>query len=256
MRIITYNVNGIRAAINKGLVDWLKSANPDVLCLQEIKATPEQVDVTLFEKLGYHLFWYPAQKKGYSGVAIFSKLKPQHIEYGCGISEYDAEGRIIRVDYENCSVLCAYHPSGSSGDERQAFKMKWLSDFQNYINQLKTKISNLILVGDYNICHKAIDIHNPKSNANTSGFLPEERDWFESFIQSGFTDSFRYFNSTPHQYTWWSYRAGSREKNLGWRIDYNLVSNHLIKHLKRSVILADAIHSDHCPVLLEIDFDN
>jgi len=256
MRIITYNVNGIRAAINKGLVDWLKSANPDVLCLQEIKATPEQVDVTLFEKLGYHLYWYPAQKKGYSGVAIFSKLKPQHIEYGCGISEYDAEGRIIRVDYENCSVLCAYHPSGSSGDERQAFKMKWLSDFQNYINQLKTKISNLILVGDYNICHKAIDIHNPKSNANTSGFLPEERDWFESFIQSGFTDSFRYFNSNPHQYTWWSYRAGSREKNLGWRIDYNLVSNHLIKHLKRSVILADAIHSDHCPVLLEIDFDN
>ena len=160
---------------------------------------------------------------------------------------------MIRVDFENCSVLCAYHPSGSSGDDRQVFKMKWLADFQNYINELKTKIPNLVLVGDYNICHKAIDIHNPKSNANTSGFLPEERDWFEGFIQSGFTDSFRHFNSEPHQYSWWSYRAGSRGKNLGWRIDYNLVANHLEKHLQRSVILPDAMHSDHCPVLVEID---
>lgn len=253
MRIITYNVNGIRAAMNKGLVDWVKATNPDVLCLQEIKATPDQVDVAQFEKLGYNLYWYPAQKKGYSGVAIFSKQKPKHIEYGCGISDYDFEGRMIRVDFENYSVLCAYHPSGSSGDDRQIFKMKWLSDFQIYINDLKLKISNLILVGDYNICHKAIDIHNPKSNANTSGFLPEERDWFEQFIQSGFIDSFRHFNSDPHQYSWWSYRAGSRGKNLGWRIDYNLVSNHLSEKLKRSVILPDAMHSDHCPVLLEID---
>lgn len=253
MRIITYNVNGIRAAMNKGLVDWVKATNPDVLCLQEIKATPDQVDVAQFEKLGYNLYWYPAQKKGYSGVAIFSKQKPKHIEYGCGISDYDFEGRMIRVDFENYSVLNAYHPSGSSGDDRQIFKMKWLSDFQIYINDLKLKISNLILVGDYNICHKAIDIHNPKSNANTSGFLPEERDWFEQFIQSGFIDSFRHFNSDPHQYSWWSYRAGSRGKNLGWRIDYNLVSNHLSEKLKRSVILPDAMHSDHCPVLLEID---
>ncbi len=253
MRIITYNVNGIRAAMNKGLVEWVKAADPDVLCLQEIKATPDQVDVAQFENIGYHLYWYPAQKKGYSGVAIFSKTKPKHVEYGCGITEYDFEGRMLRVDFENCSVLCAYHPSGSSGDDRQVFKMKWLADFQNYINDLKAKIPNLVLVGDYNICHKAIDIHNPKSNANTSGFLPEERDWFEGFIQSGFTDSFRHFNSEPHQYSWWSYRAGSRGKNLGWRIDYNLVANHLEKHLKRSVILPDAVHSDHCPVLVEID---
>ncbi len=254
MRIITYNVNGIRAAMNKGLVDWLKAANPDVLCLQEIKATPDQVDVSQFEALGYNLYWYPAQKKGYSGVAIFSKQKPKHVEYGCGIEHYDFEGRIIRADYGDCSVLCAYHPSGSSGDDRQAFKMKWLADFQEYINNLKQTIPNLILVGDYNICHKPIDIHNPKSNANTSGFLPEEREWFEQFIQSGFTDSFRHFNTEPHQYTWWSYRAGSRGKNLGWRIDYNLVANHLQKHLTRAVILPDAMHSDHCPVLLEVDF--
>lgn len=254
MKIITYNVNGIRAAMNKGLVEWLKGANPDVLCLQEIKATPDQVDVSQFEALGYHLYWYPAQKKGYSGVAIFTKLEPLHVEYGCGIEAYDFEGRMIRVDFETCSVLCAYHPSGSSGDERQAFKMKWLEDFQNYINQLKSNIPHLVLVGDYNICHKPIDIHNPKSNAQTSGFLPEERDWFEQFVQSGFIDSFRYFNQDPHHYSWWSYRAGARSKNLGWRIDYNLVSNHLETHLKRSVILADAMHSDHCPVLLELEF--
>lgn len=254
MKIITYNVNGIRAAMNKGLIDWLITENPDVLCLQEIKATPDQVDVSQFENLGYQLYWYPAQKKGYSGVAIFSKIKPKHVEYGCGIDAYDFEGRMIRADFEQCSVLCAYHPSGSSGDERQAFKMKWLADFQNYINHLKTEIPNLILVGDYNICHKAIDIHNPKSNANTSGFLPEEREWFEQFVQSGFIDSFRHFNQDPHQYSWWSYRAGARGKNLGWRIDYNLVSKHLEEKLKHSHILANAMHSDHCPVLLEIEF--
>ena len=254
MKIITYNVNGIRAAMTKGLVEWLKAANPDVLCLQETKATPDQVDVQAFEALGYHLYWYSAQKKGYSGVAIFSKLKPKHVEYGCGIEKYDAEGRIIRLDFQECSVMSVYHPSGSSGDDRQAFKMQWLADFQTYINDLKVKIPNLILCGDYNICHKPIDIHNPKSNANTSGFLPEEREWMEQFIQSGFTDSFRHFNQEPHQYSWWSYRAGSRGKNLGWRIDYNLVANHLDKHLKRAVILPDAMHSDHCPVLVEIEF--
>jgi len=254
MRIITYNVNGIRAAMNKDLVGWLKAANPDVLCLQETKATPDQVDVKAFEDLGYHLYWYSAQKKGYSGVAIFSKLKPKHVEYGCGIEKYDFEGRIIRLDFEQCSVMSVYHPSGSSGDDRQAFKMQWLADFQEYINGLKTKIPNLVLCGDYNICHKPIDIHNPKSNANTSGFLPEEREWMEQFIQSGFIDSFRHFNQEPHQYSWWSYRAGSRGKNLGWRIDYNLVANHLDKHLKRAVILPDAMHSDHCPVLVEMEF--
>ncbi len=254
MRIITYNLNGIRAAMTKGLVDWIKAVDPDVLCLQEIKATPDQVDTAVFEEMGYHLYWYPAQKKGYSGVAIFSKEKAQHVEYGCGIEQYDFEGRVLRIDLSHCSVMSVYHPSGSSGDERQSFKMKWLSDFQTYINDLKTRIPNLVLCGDYNICHKAIDIHNPKSNANTSGFLPEEREWMEQFITSGFTDSFRHFNQDPHQYSWWSYRAGSRGKNLGWRIDYNLVANHMEPYLRRSVILNDAMHSDHCPVLVEMEF--
>jgi exodeoxyribonuclease-3 len=252
MKIITYNLNGIRAAMSKGLIDWISQVSPDVLCVQEIKANPDQVGVFEFEELGYHHYWYPAQKKGYSGVAIFTKQKPKHIEYGCGIKEYDDEGRILRIDFEEFSVMSVYHPSGSSGDLRQAFKMEWLEAFLNYINQLKATYPNLVICGDFNICHKAIDIHNPKSNANTSGFLPEEREWMEQFINSGFVDSFRYFNQEPHQYSWWSYRAGSRAKNLGWRIDYNFVTDNLKKRISRSVILPSAIHSDHCPVLLEM----
>ena len=252
MRIISYNVNGIRAAMGKGLIDWINSAKPDVLCLQEIKASPEQVGLLEFEELGYHHYWYPAQKKGYSGVAIFTKEKPMHVEYGCGVQKYDDEGRIIRADYKDHSVMSVYHPSGSSGDDRQAFKMEWLSFFQDYINKLKQSKPNLVLSGDYNICHKAIDIHNPVSNAKTSGFLTEEREWMEQFINSGFIDSFRHFNKEPHQYSWWSYRAGSRGKNLGWRIDYNMVSESMADRLKRALILPEAKHSDHCPVLVEL----
>ena len=253
MRIITYNVNGIRSAASKGLFEWMAKSNPDVLCLQEIKANPEQVGLFELEEMGYHHFWYPAQKKGYSGVAIFSKTKPLHVEYGCGIPDYDAEGRVLRADFKDFSVMSVYHPSGSSGDLRQAFKMKWLDNFSKYINLLKKTHPNLVLSGDFNICHKPIDIHNPKANANTSGFLPEEREWMEQFIQSGFIDTFRIFNSEPHQYSWWSYRAGSRGKNLGWRIDYHLASSNLRDRLKHAKILSDVIHSDHCPVLLELD---
>lgn len=252
MKIVTYNVNGIRAAMSKGFVDWLRELNPDVVCLQEIKASPEQVGVFEFDELGYHHYWYPAQKKGYSGVAIFSKIKPNKVTYGCGIPAYDDEGRILRADFNGFSVMSVYHPSGSSGDERQAFKMKWLADYQNYINELKKTIPNLILSGDFNICHREIDIHNPKSNANTSGFLPEEREWMEQFINSGFVDSFRHFNKNPHQYSWWSYRAGARGKNLGWRIDYHLTSESLLNRLKSAEILPHVVHSDHCPVVLEL----
>jgi exodeoxyribonuclease III len=254
MKIITYNVNGIRSAMSKGLIDWMRAADPDVLCLQEIKATPEQVGVFELEELGYHHYWYPAQKKGYSGVAIFSKQKPDHVEYGCGIKEYDDEGRVIRADYGDVSVMSVYHPSGSSGDERQAFKMKWLQDFHNYIKSLEKKRDKLIISGDYNICHRAIDIHNPVTNADTSGFKPEERAWLENFIQSGFIDTFRHFNKDPHNYSWWSYRANARTKNLGWRIDYNMTTANLADRLKSSSILSHAKHSDHCPVTLDIDF--
>jgi exodeoxyribonuclease-3 len=254
MKIITYNVNGIRAALGKGLIEWIKSVNPDIICMQETKAQPEQLPLSDFEDAGYLHYWYSAQKKGYSGVAVLTKTKPDNISYGMGIEKYDNEGRFLRIDYGDISIASVYHPSGSSGDERQAFKMVWLEDFLNYINKLKKTRPNLILCGDYNICHKPIDIHDPIRNATSSGFLPEEREWLTRFIDSGFIDTFRVFNKEPKQYTWWSFRSNARSKNLGWRIDYNMVSLPLENKLKRSVILPDAKHSDHCPVLLEIDF--
>ena len=255
MKIITYNVNGIRSAFSKNWLGWLQSTDADVICLQEIKASPDQLaDLLLLEQMGYQHYWNPAQKKGYSGTAIFTKQTPTHIEYGCGMEDYDREGRIIRVDFEECSVMSAYFPSGSSGEERQAFKFRFLDDFQAYVDKLIVDYPKLVIAGDYNICHRPIDIHNPKSNANSSGFLPAEREWMENFINGGFIDSFRHFNSEPHQYTWWSFRANARNKNLGWRIDYNMVSKELGTHLKRAAILPEAKHSDHCPVILELNF--
>ena len=253
-KIITYNVNGIRAASSKGLIDWLGASNADIICFQELKANLESIPVLEFQSLGYNCYWYPAQKKGYSGVALLSKTKPDKVVYGIGIPEYDFEGRFVRADFGDMSVVSVYHPSGSSGDERQSFKMLWLERFLDYINDLKKTRPNLILCGDFNICHKAIDIHDPIRNATSSGFLPEEREWFSRFIESGFVDSFRAFNKEPHQYTWWSYRANARPRNLGWRIDYNMVSQSIEHLMKRAVILPDAKHSDHCPCVLEIDF--
>jgi len=253
-RILTYNVNGIRAALNKGLMEWLKSINPDIVCFQEIKADYNQIPIFDFEEAGYHHFWYPAKKKGYSGVGLLSKVAPDRIVKGIGIEKYDNEGRFIRADYGDISVVSVYHPSGSSGDERQDFKMIWLSDFLNYINHLKQDRKKLIICGDYNICHKPIDIHDPIRNATSSGFLPEERQWMTEFLTSGFVDSFRYFNSEPHHYTWWSFRTNARARNLGWRIDYNMVSENLKHFLESTIILPEAVHSDHCPVLTEIKF--
>lgn len=255
MKIITYNVNGIRSAFSKNWLGWLQATDADVICLQEIKASPDQlVDLLLLEQMGYQHYWNPAEKKGYSGTAIFTKQTPTHIEYGCGMEDYDREGRIIRVDFEECSVMSAYFPSGSSGEERQEFKFRFLDDFQAYIDKLIVDYPKLVIAGDYNICHRPIDIHNPKSNANSSGFLPAEREWMENFINGGFIDSFRHFSSEPHQYTWWSFRANARNKNLGWRIDYNMVSKELGTHLNRAAILPEARHSDHCPVMLELNF--
>lgn len=253
IKIISYNLNGIRAAMTKGLLDWLKGANPDIFCIQELKAESNQFDVQMFENLGYHCYWHSAQKKGYSGVAILTKQKPDNIEIGCGISEIDHEGRIIRADFKEFSVMSTYFPSGTSGDERQGFKYEFLDKFYVYVENLKKEIPNLIICGDVNICHQEIDIHNPISNKNTTGFLPEERAWVTKFLGSGFLDSFREFNREPHQYTWWSYRFNSRGQNKGWRIDYQFASSTLKKNLKRAAILPEAYHSDHCPTLLEIE---
>jgi exodeoxyribonuclease-3 len=254
MKIITYNVNGLRAAIGKGFMEWLQAADPDVVCIQETKAQPDQIPIVEFEALGYHTYWFSAIKKGYSGVAIFSKKEPDTVVYGMGIEKYDNEGRFIRADFGDKSIISVYHPSGTTGELRQDFKMQWLADFQAYILELKKTRPYLVISGDYNICHKPIDIHNPVGNAKNSGFLPEEREWVTGFLNCGFIDSFRYFVKEPHHYTWWSYRAGARSRNLGWRIDYHMVSDELEKKLKRAAILPQAVHSDHCPALLEIEF--
>ena len=252
MKIVSYNVNGIRAAMNKGFIEWLKSANPDVVCLQEIKAIKEQVDIEAIETAGYvYNYWFNAQKKGYSGVAILSKIKPNHVEYGTGIESMDFEGRNIRADFDNISVMSMYLPSGTN-DARLAHKFEYMDLIHEYLNTLREEIPNLVVLGDYNICHEEIDIHNPKMKG-VSGFLPEEREWLGNFIDSGFIDSFRYLHPEKQEYSWWSYRANARANNKGWRLDYGMVSQPLQENIKRSVILTEAVHSDHCPILLEIE---
>ena len=253
MKIISYNVNGIRAAITKGFLDWLQQANPDVICLQEIKANEDQIPTEEITKAGYpYQYYFSAQKKGYSGVAILCKTKPNHIEFGAGIEHMDFEGRILRVDFDTVSVMSLYLPSGTNID-RLDHKFMFMDDFQNYIDELKIKFPNLVICGDYNICHEAIDIHNPIQNKNTSGFLPEERAWLDKFMKSGFIDTFRHLNKEPHNYSWWSYRANARNNNKGWRIDYCLLNESMKDRLTRALILPEAKHSDHCPVLVEID---
>jgi exodeoxyribonuclease-3 len=253
LKVLSYNVNGIRAALKKGFADWLQAADPDVLCIQETKALQEQVDTGVFEDLGYHHYWFSAQKKGYSGVAILTKKEPNKVVYGSGIDHMDFEGRILRVDFDEVSVMSLYLPSGTNVD-RLDYKFKFMDEFQDYIEKLKKEIPNLVICGDYNICHEAIDIHDPVRNKTVSGFLPEERSWLDGFMRSGFIDSFRYLNSEPHQYSWWSYRANARNNNKGWRIDYALVSSPLKENISRSFILPEAKHSDHCPVGLELNF--
>ncbi len=251
MKIISYNVNGIRAAIKKGFIEWLQSANPDVICLQEIKAMEDQLDLSLFEAAGYkYNYWYSAQKKGYSGVAILSKTKPNHVEYGTGIETMDFEGRNLRADFDGVSVMSMYLPSGTNS-ERLGFKFNYMDEIQEYLTSLRKEIPNLVILGDYNISHEEIDIHNPKMK-NVSGFLPEEREWLGGFISAGFIDSFRFLHPEKQEYSWWSYRANSRANNKGWRLDYAIVSKPLQEKIKRSVILTEAVHSDHCPILIEI----
>lgn len=253
MRIISYNVNGIRAAMNKGFIDWLKTNPADVICLQETKAVKDNVDHKQFASLGYHDYWFSAQKKGYSGVAVLTKIKPDNVELGHGHGMSDEEGRILQLDFGDTRLINAYFPSGTSGDIRQAFKYEWLDAFFGYLGELKKKYPKLILCGDYNIAHKEIDIHDPKGNKKSSGFLPEERAWMDKFLTSGWTDSFRHFHPEPHRYSWWSQRFPTvRAQNKGWRIDYINVTEPLKKQLVGADIYHDVMHSDHCPIYMEI----
>lgn len=253
LKIISYNVNGIRSALSKGLSQWIEQNDFDIILFQEIKADLSSIPTEIFEHLGYQHAWFPAQKKGYSGVGAIYKKTPDKVILGMGVDEFDAEGRLIRLDFGNFTIINSYFPSGSSGDIRQDVKMKYLDVFYKYIQDLKNDRPNILISGDYNICHHAIDIHDPKGNKNSSGFLPEERAWMSKYFANGFIDSFRYFNQEPHHYSWWSYRAGARGKNKGWRIDYHAVTEPVKDHLISASILPEVIHSDHCPIFVEID---
>ena len=253
LSIISYNVNGIRAAIRKGFLDWLQTKPADILCLQETKALKEDIDHSQFEKLGYHSYWFSAQKKGYSGVAVLTTLKPDHVVYGNGHGKSDDEGRVIQIDIGTLRIINAYFPSGTSGDERQQYKYQWLDELQPWLDKLKKKHPNLVLCGDYNIAHTELDIHDPKGNKKSSGFLPEERAWMTRFFESGWVDTFRALHPEPHRYSWWSQRFPSvRLQNKGWRIDYINVTTSLRKQVADAEIYPDIKHSDHCPVYLKL----
>jgi exodeoxyribonuclease III len=252
MQLITYNINGIRAGLKNGLADWLAYHSFDVLCLQEVKATADVVDLSALEALGYDYQWHAAEKKGYSGVATFAKTAPTYVQSGCGLPVYDCEGRILRTDFGDLTILNCYFPSGTTGNARQGVKMAFLADFQQYVNDLRRERPNLIVVGDYNIAHQEIDLHDPARNKNTTGFLPDERAWLTNWFASGMTDAFRYKNPDTAAYSWWSYRAGARQNNKGWRIDYISVADTLRDRILDCRMHPDAIHSDHCPVVLTI----
>jgi len=248
MKIITYNVNGIRAAAKKGLFEWILTERPECICLQEVKANMDQVDLSTLIDAGYSIQWHSAEKKGYSGVATFSLQKPSKVVLGSGMKKYDIEGRILRTDFDDLTILNCYFPSGTTGDIRQKVKYEFLDDFYDWVKKLRKKRPNLIIVGDYNIAHQEIDIHNPKSK--NSGFLPDERAWMTKWFNNKFIDAFRYLNPEEISYSWWSYRANARVNNKGWRIDYQSVSDNLKSRLLKAYQIPEAKHSDHCPVSL------
>lgn len=254
MRVITFNCNGIRAAARKGFFDWLQTQSFDVVCLQETRAQAHQLTDPIFRPEGFHCYYYDAQKKGYSGTAIYSKQKPKSIRRGLGFETADTEGRYLQLDYEGLSIASLYLPSGSSGEDRQQRKYAFMQEFMAYMKSLKKKQREFIICADWNICHKQIDLKNWRSNQKNSGFLPEERGWLDTlYYKEGFVDAFRVVNQEENQYSWWSNRGQARAKNVGWRLDYQVITPGLKDMVVSAEIYVGENFSDHAPVILEYD---
>ena len=255
MKILSWNVNGLRAVHKKGFIEWLQSESPDILCIQETKAAREQLPRALKSIEGYHAYFCEAKKKGYSGVAIYTKIKPKIVEYGFGISKFDSEGRILIADYDDFVLLNIYFPNGKMSDERLTYKLEFYDALLDYANKLKEDDKNVVICGDLNTAHKEIDIARPKANEKNSGFLPIERAWIDKFLSQGYIDTLRMFNKNPDQYTWWSYRGGARSRNVGWRLDYFFVNEEFKDKVKFAYILPEVMGSDHCPVGVDIEVE-
>ncbi len=252
IRILSWNVNGLRAVHKKGFLDWFNNEKPDILCLQETKAQEEQLPEEVRNIEGYHSYFSSAVKKGYSGVAIYTKEEPKSVKKGFGIEKFDSEGRILIAEYPDFILFNIYYPNGKAREERLRYKMDFYDEFLKFVNKLKKKGKNIIICGDVNTAHKEIDLARPKENEKVSGFLPEEREWIDKFLSHGYLDTFRMFNQEPDNYTWWDQITRARERNVGWRIDYFYISESLKKKVKDAFILSDVMGSDHCPIGIEI----
>lgn len=252
MRIIGWNVNGIRAIAKKGFIEWLHKESPDILCLQETKASPDVLTDDILKPKGYTTYWAVAEKKGYSGVAIFTKKEPKSVTVGLGNKEFDTEGRTLVADYGDVVLFNIYYPNGGAGNKRVPFKMKFYDAFLDVVEGMRKSGRKIIITGDINTAHMERDLARPKENAKNTGFLPEERAWVDKFIKAGYADTFRHFVQEPGHYTWWDYKTGARARDIGWRIDYFFVSQNLLPNLKKAYILKDVQGSDHCPVGIEL----
>lgn len=246
--ILCWNVNGIRAVKGKGFLEWLDKESPDILCMQETKASPDQLDADLREPHGYHAYWNYPEKKGYGGVATFTKEKPLRIENDFGAPEFDTEGRVIITQYPEFTLFNAYFPNGKKDDIRLKYKLDFYDAFLDFIEALRAKGEKLIICGDYNTAHKEIDLARPKENEKVSGFLPIERAWMDKLVERGYIDTFRHFNQEPNHYTWWDLKSGARARNVGWRLDYFFVTQNLLDSLSHAFIMSEVVGSDHCPV--------
>ena len=252
MKLYSWNVNGLRAVWKKGFLDWMKAEGPDVVCLQETKSQPEQLDESQKSPLGYYGYFSSAEKKGYSGVATFSKVEPLNVETKMGVPEIDFEGRFLRTDYEGFSLINCYFPNSQREHGRLDYKLAFCSELHGYLDDLVSSGKNIVLCGDFNVAHKEIDLKNPKTNKNNAGFLPEERDWMTEFLENGYEDCFRKFDQSEGKYTWWSYRPGVREKNIGWRLDYHVTNKGFSENVLGAKIHPQVLGSDHCPVSIDI----